>query len=137
MDFRLKSVIENFSFLPIGEEIWIYNEKDQQWIIIIKSDGHMKYNLPFFNEVFAVFSLNWKQYQNFLKSWTEKLFEVPIRSAQKVNADLGYMIDNKKKQSFQWQIQKRYNFSYQVVESYLKKKEKTNNLKIQQFFGDS
>ena len=63
IDYRLKGSVKNLTLLPDGSDLWMVDSDLNQWVISISSSGILKYNLKFFNDIFAVFSLKWDEYQ--------------------------------------------------------------------------
>lgn len=135
IDLRLKMSLKNFILFPRGDEIWVLDPQEKEWVIKICSSGKMTYNVKFFDFTFAVFSMRWKQYQKNLKIWVEKIFNVPIRESQRSNADFGYLIESLNKNKKVWSINQRYEFSYQVVKKYLDKKEISEGVIIGEYFS--
>lgn len=134
IDYRLKGSVKNMTLIPDGSDLWIVDSDLNQWVISINSNGILKYNLKFFNDVFAVFSLRWNEYQNVLKVWFEKMIKVPIRQTQRVSGDMSYVLDKLKKRPNKWNFDKRYEFSYKVVKEYLEKKETNKEVKLLNYF---
>ena len=112
IDYRLKGSVKNLTLLPDGSDLWMVDSDLNQWVISISSSGILKYNLKFFNDIFAVFSLKWDEYQTVLKGWFEKIIKVPIRQIQRVSGDMSYVLDKIKKRANKWSLNKRYEFSY-------------------------
>ena len=134
IDYRLKGSIKNLTLIPDGSDLWMVDSESNQWVISISSSGILKYNLKFFNDVFAVFSLRWDEYQIVLKGWFEKIIKVPIRQIQRVSGDMSYMLVKLKKSSNEWNLTERYEFSYKVVKDYLNKKGKNKVVELFQYF---
>lgn len=134
IDYRLKGSVKNLTLIPDGSDLWMVDLESNQWVISISSSGILKYNLKFFNDVFAVFSLRWDEYQIVLKGWFEKIIKVPIRQIQRVSGDMSYMLVKLKKSSNEWNLTERYEFSYKVVKDYLNKKGKNKVVELFQYF---
>lgn len=134
IDYRLTGATKNFDFVPCGEEIWVMNSDQKEWVLSLNSNGIMKYNFKFFNETFAVFSLTWKDYQNVLKRWVEFHLKVPIRQVQRVGGDMSYAYVNLDRKDKKWEMNKRYDFSYRVVREYVYKRELFENVKLKNYF---
>ena len=114
IDYRLKGSVKNLTLIPDGSDLWMVDSDLNQWVISISSSGILKYNLKFFNDIFAVFSLKWDEYQTVLKGWFEKIIKVPIRQIQRVSGDMSYVLDKIKKRADKWSLNKRYEFSLQL-----------------------
>jgi len=134
IDYRLTGATKNFDFVPCGDAIWVMNSEQKEWVLSLNSNGIMKYNFRFFNEVFAVFSLTWKEYQNVLKKWVEFYLKVPIRQIQRVGGDMSWSYVNLDKKGKKWEMSKRYDFSYKVVKEYIDKRELNENVKLRNYF---
>jgi len=134
IDYRLKGSVKNLILLPDGSDLWMVDYDLNQWVISISSSGILKYNLKFFNDIFAVFSLKWDEYQTVLKGWFEKIIKVPIRQIQRVSGDMSYVLDKIKKRADKWSLNKRYEFSYKVVKGYLERKDIYEEVKLQNYF---
>ena len=134
IDYRLKGSVKNLKLMPDGSDLWMVDLESNQWVISINSPGILKYNLKFFNDVFAVFSLRWDEYQIVLKGWFEKIIKVPIRQIQRVSGDMSYMLVKLKKSSNEWNLTERYEFSYKVVKDYLNKQGKNKVVELFQYF---
>ena len=134
IDYRLKGSVKNLILLPDGSDLWMVDLESNQWVISISSSGILKYNLKFFNDIFAVFSLKWNEYQSVLKGWFEKIIKVPIRQIQRVSGDMSYVLDKIKKRADKWSLNKRYEFSYKVVKEYLERKDIYEEVKLQNYF---
>lgn len=134
IDYRLKGSVKNLTLLPDGSDLWMVDSDLNQWVISISSSGILKYNLKFFNDIFAVFSLKWDEYQTVLKGWFEKIIKVPIRQIQRVSGDMSYVLDKIKKRADKWSLNKRYEFSYKVVKEYLERKDIYEEVKLQNYF---
>lgn len=134
IDYRLKGSVKNLMLIPDGSDLWMVDSDLNQWVISISSSGILKYNLKFFNDIFAVFSLKWDEYQTVLKSWFEKIIKVPIRQIQRVSGDMSYVLDKIKKRANKWSLNKRYEFSYKVVKEYLERKDIYEEVKLFNYF---
>ena len=134
IDYRLKGSVKNLMLMPDGTDLWMVDSDSNQWVISISSSGILKYNLKFFNDVFAVFSLKWDEYQSVLKVWFEKIIKVPIRQIQRVSGDMSYVLDKIKKRADKWSLNKRYEFSYKVVKEYLERKDIYEEVKLENYF---
>ncbi len=134
IDYRLKGSVKNLTLIPDGSDLWMVDLESNQWVISISSSGILKYNLKFFNDVFAVFSLRWDEYQIVLKGWFEKIIKVPIRQIQRVSGDMSYVLEKIKKRADKWSLNKRYEFSYKVVKEYLEKKDIYEEVKLENYF---
>ena len=134
IDLRLKGAIKNFIVIPDGSEFWVVDTDNKEWVISITSDGTLKYNFIFFNYLFAVFSLTWVEYQKVLKNWCEQIFKIPIRQIQRVGGNMGYVVEKLQKKTRKWDLRKRYEFSYKVVKEYLDKKNKSDEVKLENYF---
>lgn len=134
IDYRLKSATKSFDFVPYGEDIWIMNPERKEWILSINSNGILKYNFKFFNDTFAVFSLCWKEYQNVLKRWVEYHIKVPIRQVQRVGGDLSWIFEKLDKNKKRWEIDSRFQFSYNVVKQYVEKRKVCEDVKFENYF---
>ena len=134
IDYRLKGSVKNLTLLPDGSDLWMVDSDLNQWVISISSSGILKYNLKFFNDIFAVFSLKWDEYQTVLKGWFEKIIKVPIRQIQRVSGDMSYVLDKIKKRANKWSLNKRYEFSYKVVKEYLERKDIYEEVKLVNYF---
>jgi len=134
IDYRLKGSVKNLTLIPDGSDLWMVDYDLNQWVISISSSGILKYNLKFFNDIFAVFSLKWDEYQTVLKGWFEKIIKVPIRQIQRVSGDMSYVLDKIKKRADKWSLNKRYEFSYKVVKGYLERKDIYEEVKLQNYF---
>ena len=134
IDYRLKGSVKNFKLIPDGCDLWMVNSDSNQWVISISSSGILKYNLKFFNDIFAVFSLRWDEYQTVLKGWFEKIIKVPIRQIQRVSGDMSYVLEKIMKRADKWTLNKRYEFSDKVVKEYLEIKDIYEEVKLQNYF---
>lgn len=134
IDYRLKGSVKNLTLIPDGSDLWMVDSDLNQWVISISSSGILKYNLKFFNDIFAVFSLKWDEYQTVLKGWFEKIIKVPIRQIQRVSGDMSYVLDKIKKRADKWSLNKRYEFSYKVVKEYLNKKDDEKEVRLSDYF---
>lgn len=134
IDYRLKGSVKNLTLIPDGSDLWMVDSDLNQWVISISSSGILKYNLKFFNDIFAVFSLKWDEYQTVLKGWFEKIIKVPIRQIQRVSGDMSYVLDKIKKRADKWSLNKRYEFSYKVVKEYLERKDIYEEVKLENYF---
>jgi len=134
IDYRLTGVTKNFDFVPCGEEIWVMDSEQKEWVLSLNSDGIMKYNFRFFNEAFAVFSLSWKDYQIVLKRWVEFYLKVPIRQIQRVGGSMYWSKEILDKKGKRWEMNKRYNFSYKVVKEYVDKRNSIKDVKLKNYF---
>lgn len=134
IDLRLRMSLKNFIIIARGDEIWILDPQNKEWIIKLSSFGKLVYNLKFFNLTFAVFSMRWKQYQRNLKNWVEKVFEIPIRESHRSNADFGYLVEKLDKNKKVWKINQRYQFSFQVVKKYLEKEKTCKEITLNEYF---
>lgn len=134
IDYRLKGSVKNLMLIPDGSDLWMVDSDLNQWVISISSSGILKYNLKFFNDIFAVFSLKWDEYQTVLKGWFEKIIKVPIRQIQRVSGDMSYVLDKIKKRANKWSLNKRYEFSYKVVKEYLERKDIYEEVKLFNYF---
>jgi hypothetical protein len=134
IDYRLKGSVKNLTLIPDGSDLWMVDSDSNQWVISISSSGILKYNLKFFNDIFAVFSLKWDEYQTFLKGWFEKIIKVPIRQIQRVSGDMSYVLDKIKKRADKWSLNKRFEFSYKVVKEYLERKDIYEEVKLFNYF---
>ena len=134
IDYRLKGSVKNLILMPDGSDLWMVDSESNQWVISISSSGILKYNLKFFNDIFAVFSLKWNEYQSVLKGWFEKIIKVPIRQIQRVSGDMSYVLDKIKKRADKWSLNKRYEFSYKVVKEYLERKDIYEEVKLVNYF---
>lgn len=134
IDYRLKGSVKNLILIPDGSDLWMVDLESNQWVISISSSGILKYNLKFFNDIFAVFSMKWNEYQSVLKGWFEKIIKVPIRQIQRVSGDMSYILDKLRKRSQKWNLTERYEFSYKVVKDYLNKKGDNKEVKLSEYF---
>lgn len=134
IDYRLKGSVKNLTLIPDGSDLWMVDSDLNQWVISISSSGILKYNLKFFNDIFAVFSLKWDEYQIVLKGWFEKIIKIPIRQIQRVSGDMSYVLDKIKKRADKWTLNKRYEFSYKVVKEYLNKKDDEKEVRLSEYF---
>ena len=134
IDYRLKGSVKNLKLMPDGSDLWMVDSDSNQWVISISSSGILKYNLKFFNDIFAVFSLKWDEYQIVLKSWFEKIIKVPIRQIQRVSGDMSYVLEKIMKRADKWTLNKRYEFSYKVVKEYLRKKDIYEEVRLENYF---
>jgi hypothetical protein len=137
IDYRLKLATKNFDFVPCGKDIWIMNPERKEWILSLNSEGILKYNFKFFNEIFAVFSLTWKEYQGILKNWVESYFKVPIRQVQRVGGDLSWIFEKLDKKKKRWEMDSRFEFSYKVVKEYVEKRDIFKEVKLENYFSES
>ena len=134
IDYRLRGSIKNLTLIPDGSDLWMVDLESNQWVISISSSGILKYNLKFFNDIFAVFSMKWDEYQSFLKAWFEKIIKVPIRQIQRVSGDMSYVLEKIMKRADKWTLNKRYEFSYKVVKEYLRKKDIYEEVRLENYF---
>jgi len=134
IDYRLKGSVKNLELIPDGCDLWMVDSDSNQWVISISSSGILKYNLKFFNDIFAVFSMKWDEYQSVLKVWFEKIIKVPIRQIQRVSGDMSYVLEKILKRANKWTLNKRYEFSYNVVKEYLRKKDIYEEVRLENYF---
>ena len=134
IDYRLKGSVKNLKLIPDGSDLWMVDSDSNQWVISINSSGILKYNLKFFNDIFAVFSMKWDEYQSVLKVWFEKIIKVPIRQIQRVSGDMSYVLEKILKRADKWTLNKRYEFSYNVVKEYLRKKDIYEEVRLENYF---
>lgn len=134
IDYRLKGSVKNLILIPDGSDLWMVDLELNQWVISISSSGILKYNLKFFNDIFAVFSLRWDEYQNVLKGWFEKIIKVPIRQIQRVSGDMSYVLEKIMKRADKWNLRERYEFSYKVVKEYLSKRGNKKEVRLLEYF---
>lgn len=134
IDYRLKGSVKNLKLMPDGSDLWMVDSDSNQWVISISSSGILKYNLKFFNDIFAVFSMKWDEYQSVLKVWFEKIIKVPIRQIQRVSGDMSYVLEKILKRADKWTLNKRYEFSYKVVKEYLRKKDIYEEVRLENYF---
>lgn len=134
IDYRLKGSVKNLKLMPDGSDLWMVDSDSNQWVISINSSGILKYNLKFFNDIFAVFSMKWDEYQSVLKVWFEKIIKVPIRQIQRVSGDMSYVLEKILKRADKWTLNKRYEFSYNVVKEYLRKKDIYEEVRLENYF---
>lgn len=134
IDYRLKGSVKNLKLIPDGSDLWMVDSDSNQWVISINSSGILKYNLKFFNDIFAVFSMKWDEYQSVLKVWFEKIIKVPIRQIQRVSGDMSYVLEKILKRADNWTLNKRYEFSYNVVKEYLRKKDIYEEVRLENYF---
>lgn len=134
IDYRLKGSVKNLKLMPDGSDLWMVDSDSNQWVISISSSGILKYNLKFFNDIFAVFSMKWDEYQSVLKFWFEKIIKVPIRQIQRVSGDMSYVLEKIMKRADKWTLNKRYEFSYKVVKEYLRKKDIYEEVRLENYF---
>ena len=134
IDYRLKGSVKNLKLMPDGSDLWMVDSDSNQWVISISSSGILKYNLKFFNDIFAVFSMKWDEYQSVLKFWFEKIIKVPIRQIQRVSGDMSYVLEKIMKRADKWTLNKRYEFSYNVVKEYLRKKDIYEEVRLENYF---
>ena len=139
IDYRLRSVLKNFSYHPHGKDLWIIDLENENWVFIVCSEGVLKYNQKFFNSLFAIFSMKEGDFKKILKNWFEETFEIPIREIQRNGSNFSYLMDivlRKKKDERDWHLNKRFGFSYSLVKRYvdMKKTLQTDNLKVENFF---
>jgi hypothetical protein len=134
IDYRLKGSVKNLTLIPDGSDLWMVDLESNRWVISISSSGILKYNLKFFNDIFAVFSLKWDEYQTVLKGWFEKIIKVPIRQIQRVSGDMSYVLEKIQKRANKWSLNKRYEFSYKVVKEYLNKKDDKKEVRLSEYF---
>jgi len=137
INLRLKSSLEKCVFHPYGSEIWIFDEDESNWLMILNSEGQLSYNKKFFDELFACFSFRDREYQPYLKLWTEKLFRIPIRSLRRTSG-MDYLVEsmfNDKKKNKMWEINKRFEFGFEIVKRYLELKRSNDKVHLELFMS--
>ena len=136
---KLISDLRNISFHPYGREIWLINSDDKIWYFVMECDGKLWFNQKVFNNFFHLFSLNSTEYSPILKEWFESLIDVSIRTVSRKNTDYDYIIEGVLRRSnskYDWSLENRFGFGYQVVKKYLdiKKVSKGKEIKVFDYY---
>jgi hypothetical protein len=135
INLRLKTSLEKCVFHPYGSEIWIFDDNEMNWLMILNSQGQLSYNKKFFNDLFACFSLRDREYQPYLKLWIEKLFQIPLRSLRRTSG-MDYLVEsmfNDKKKNKVWEIYNRFDFGFDIVKKYLELKKNNDKVRLELF----
>ncbi len=133
---KLISDLRNISFHPYGREIWLINSDDKIWYFVMECDGKLWFNQKVFNNFFHLFSLNSTEYSPILKEWFESLIDVSIRTVSRKNTDYDYIIEGVLRRSnskYDWSLENRFGFGYQVVKKYLDIKKVSKGKEIRVF----
>jgi hypothetical protein len=133
---KLISDLRNISFHPYGREIWLINSDDKIWYFVMECDGTLWFNQKVFNNFFHLFSLNSTEYSPILKEWFESLIDVSIRTVSRKNTDYDYIIEGVLRRSnskYDWSLENRFGFGYQVVKKYLDIKKVSKGKEIRVF----
>lgn len=120
-----------------GKEIWVFNETETLWLIILNSDGVLKFNPKFFDKIFNYFSLNQKDYKVIIKDWLEKILNFPVRQVERCSSNLDYLTEtilNKKNDKKEWKLNDRFDFSFELVKKFLELKSKYEQVELNAFF---
>lgn len=125
---RLSDELGGKVFHPVGRSIWVVDLDTKEWFFDISCDGNVWYNQKFFNTFFNVFTLNYSEYQTYLKTWIGKLPHVHIKNIQRKNTNYEYYIEGIiNDTNHRWSINNRHGFSYFVVKQYLDSLESGDN----------
>lgn len=122
--------------VPFGKEIWIFEDPNSKWLLVLNSDGVLKFNTKFFDKIFNYFSIYQKEYKMVLKEWVESILKLPIREMQRCSSDLDYLTESLQnpKNEKRWTLKSRYNFNHQLVKTYLQLKEGSTGVKLGMFY---
>jgi len=136
---KLNSDLENTVFHPYGRELWILDKSNKIWYFQSDSLGNLWYNQKVFSSFFLLFSLNYSEYQIFLKEWFESTTGVMVRQIARKNTNYEYVIEGVIRRSnsdYEWSLSERHGFSYHVVKHYLdlKQRLKTNEILMNELF---
>ena len=121
-----------------GKEIWVFDQTENRWLIILNSDGVLKFNPKFFDKIFNYFSLNQKDYKVIIKDWLEKIFNFPVRQVERCSSNLDYLTEtmlNKKNDKKEWKLNDRFDFSYELVKKFLELKSKFEKVELNAFYS--
>lgn len=132
---KLNSDFGNISFHPYGRELWLIDSDDKTWYFVAECDGRLWFNQKAFNNFFHLFSLNSKEYSFLLKEWFEDLTNISIRTASSKNTNYEHVVDGvlrKDNKKYNWTLENRFGFGYQVVKRYLDAKKilKLNEIRL-------
>jgi len=132
---KLNSDFGNISFHPYGRELWLIDSDDKTWYFVAECDGRLWFNQKAFNNFFYLFSLNSKENSFLLKEWFEDLTNVSIRTASSKNTNYEHVVDGvlrKDNKKYNWTLENRFGFGYQVVKRYLDAKKilKLNEIRL-------
>jgi len=117
---RLSNELGGKVFHPVGRSIWVIDLDTKEWYFDISCEGNVWCNQKFFNTFFNVFTLEYSEYQFYLKSWIGKLPHVHMKNIQRKNTNYEYYIEGIiNDTNHRWSIKNRHGFSYFVVKQYL------------------
>lgn len=117
--YKLNLDLFNKVIKPYAGEFWIIDLNENKWFIKFNNEGHLKYNQKFFDSVFNLFSMDYREYQSILKEWFEFNFDLSVNDIQKINGSYEYYILNIINNEKPWSIQNRHGFGYYFVKKFL------------------
>lgn len=104
---------------PYAGEFWIIDLNDNKWFLKFTNQGELRYNQIFFNNFFSLFSLEFKEFQPFIKDWFEYNFDLSVNEIQRINCTYDYFVINIINNEKPWSIKERNGFGYYFVKKYL------------------
>jgi len=136
---KINSDLENVCFHPYGKELWLITPEDKGWYFVGDCEGTTWFNQKFFNDFFRVFSMSSKDYSPLLKEWFESKIQIRVRKIARRNTNYDYIIEGvamRPNKDYDWDISRRWGFSYPTVKRYvdLKKKLKRERILIYDLF---
>jgi hypothetical protein len=138
--FVFLSIIESLDeavLTPNGISLWITDPEIRNWYFEYRNDGSLLYNSIFFHKKFRIFSLKPSEISSFLKKWFEKHFSVMIRNMIKKNSDMDYELDKIRKKREDWDLKKRYGFTYETIKKYsdIRLQESESKVRVKNFIS--
>jgi hypothetical protein len=136
--FKLNLDLFDKVIKPYAGEFWVIDPKDNKWFLRFTNQGELRYNQTFFNNFFSLFSLEFKEFQPFIKDWFEYNFDLSVNEVQRVNSIHDYFVINIINNEKPWSIKDRNGFAYYFVKKYLdlQKNIKESDVIIEHYIRD-
>lgn len=134
IDHNLEQDLFNKNIITYEDSMWIVDLDQRTWFFYVTSNGTLHYNQNHFRYYNKLFSLTHKQFSKIITRWFENKFEIPIINFLRCSSEMNYMLDKiLKSKHDNWEINKRFGFSYGVVKKFLKLKEQTKQVFVEDF----
>lgn len=117
---RLDDQMRDKIIMPYGEEFWVIDEDNSDWVFIYKSDGKLSFNQDFFKDYFYLFSVKLKQFQRILQNWFETKFKLSINGVSRKQCNHHYyLVEITVNKNKKWELNNRFGFGYEFIRKYL------------------
>ena len=131
---KITQDLRNKSLLTWKNELWVLDLDSKEWYLTILAEGIAWYNQDFFKAYTNLFSLSSRQLASIIKEWIENVFEVRLTSVSRRQSNMTYIIDGMlRSEKNKWEINKRFGFSYELVNKFLNIKKYEPNMILENF----